>query len=115
MLSLTISREKPWLGLSLGTELCSLGRRRCEESHTSPLTSPKLPNADFFFFLLSGILELLHWTLGFPQRLSSVCDSVCSQGAAGASSWATLDSIAETKACRLISWHLGGGYLSQVP
>lgn len=109
MLSLPVSREKSWLGLSLGIELCSLGRRRCEESHTGPLTSPQLPNADFFFFfLLSGMLELLHWTLGFPRRLSSACDSACSQGAAGASSWATLDSIAETKACRLISWHLGG-------
>ena len=83
------------------------------KSHWSSYLS-KAPKCRLFF-LLSGILELLHWTLGFPRRLSSACDSVCSQGAAGASLWATLDSIAETKACRLISWHLGGGYLSRVP
>ena len=108
MLSLPVSREELWLGLPLGIELCCLGRRSREESHTGPLTSPKLPNAYFFFFLLSGMLELLHWTCGFPRRLSSARDPVCSQGAAGASSWATLESIAETKVCRLISWHLGG-------
>lgn len=94
-------------GVSLGTVSCAaLG-----EDDVRKVTLVLLPLQSFqmqIFFLLNHMLELLHWTCGFPRRLSSACDPVCSQGAAGASSWATLESIAETKVCRLIPWHLGG-------